>query len=97
MKKMMKSSDKLVVNELLFFISNKIHITTKDNIVGKCVKFYSVEEINAAISVLESSSDVRVPKRNKGDASKMIFDVYDKLFTLDSTAAKSPLTSVRCC
>ena len=73
----MTSKNKLEVNELLFFITNKIHVTTKDAIVDVCAKFYSQEEINSAISALESSSDIRISKRNKGDKSKILVDIYD--------------------
>ena len=84
----MNYKEKPVVNELLCFITNKIHVTTKDAIVDICARFYSIEEIHKAIAVLESSSDVRISKRNKGDSTKMITDIYEKLFTLDA-AAKS--------
>ena len=88
----MNRDQKHIVNELLCFITNKIHVTTKDAIVDICARFYSIEEINNAIAILESASDVRISKRNKGDATKMITDVYEKLFTLDA-AAKSVVFS----
>ena len=82
----------LVVNELIFFISNKIRASTKDEIVEMCAKFYSLEEINDGISVFESTfTDIKFSPRNKADASKRVADLYDKLFRLDSTAAKSPV------
>ena len=87
----MPSTNKLEVNELLFFITNKIHVTTKDATVDNCAKFYSAEEIYAAISALETSSDIRISKRNKGDKTKLLADIYDKLFTLDASTTKLPV------
>ena len=45
----------LSVNELLFYVQNKIHSTPKDAIVETCAKFYSNEEINEAIVNLENA------------------------------------------
>ena len=59
--------EKLVVNELLFYIQNKIHATPKDAIVESCVKFYTIDEITTAISVFESALKIRLSKRNKSD------------------------------
>ena len=78
------------VNELLFFIQNKIHCTTKDAIVEICVKFYSLEEIQSAVSCLESALNIRLSKRNKSDdiQQKLVTDLYDKIWSLDSSATQ---------
>ena len=60
-------NDKLIVNKLLFYIQNKIHVTTKDAIVETCVKFYSLDEITDGISVLESKLKIRLSKRKNAD------------------------------
>ena len=51
-------NDKLIANELLFFIQNKIHSSAKDAIVDTVIKFYSLDEINASISLLESTLNI---------------------------------------
>ena len=82
----------VIVNELLFFIQNKIHATTKDTIVETCVKFYSLDEITGAISVLESSLKIRLSKRNKSDDlhSKLLNDLYEKIWTMDAANTQIP-------
>ena len=78
---------KETVNELLFFIQNKIHCTTKDAIVEICVKFYSLDEIQSAISCLESALRIRLSKRHKSDdlQQKLVTDLYDKIWSLDAS------------
>ena len=66
-------NDKLIANELLFFIQNKIDSSAKDAIVDTVIKFYSLDEINASISLLESTLNICLSKRNKSD------DLYSKL------------------
>ena len=87
----MNSSDgnKLVVNELLFFIQNKLHATTKDEIVEMCAKFYSLDEINNSVSTIESVLNTRLSKRHKADdlQLKLVADLYDKLWSLDAQGA----------
>ena len=57
-------ADKLIVSELLFFIKNKLASTTKDAVIKMCVKFFFEEEIFAAMSSLEESLKIRLPRRN---------------------------------
>ena len=85
-------TDKLIVNELLFYIQNKIHVTTKDAIVETCVKFYSLDEITDGISVLESELKIRLSKRKNADdlQSKLLNDLYDKIWSLDAAGTQIP-------
>ena len=78
---------KETVNELLFFIQNKLHCTTKDAIVEICVKFNSLDEIQSAISCLESALRIRLSKRHKSDdlQQKLVTDLYDKIWSLDAS------------
>ena len=62
-----QNKNDLIVNELLFFISNKLHSTTKDDIISMCVSFYSLEEVHDAIATLESALTIRLTKRHKSD------------------------------
>ena len=84
--------DPILVNELLFFIQNKIHSTTKDSIVETCAKFYSLDEITKAISVFESALKIRLSKRKNADdlANKLLNDLYDKIWSLDAAATQIP-------
>ena len=78
------------VNELLFFVQNKLHATTKDAIVKMCVTFYSLEEIQNAVSCLESALSIQLSKRNKSDnlQSKLVTDIYNKLWSLDASSTQ---------
>ena len=86
-------NDIIIINELLFYIHNKIHATTKDAIVENCVKFYSLSEITDAISVYESALKIRLSKRNKSDdlQCKLLNDLYDKIWSLDASNTQIPL------
>ena len=83
---------KLVANELLFYIQNKIHSTAKDVIVETCAKFYSLEEVTASMKLLETELNIRLSKRNKSDdlLSKLLNNLYNRLWTLDDTATQIP-------
>ena len=85
-------NDKLIVNELLFYIQNKIHAATKDAIVETCVKFYSMDEITTGIALLESELNIRLSKRNKSDdlQSKLLNDIYDKIWSMDASGTQIP-------
>ena len=89
---MEEKDEKLVVNELLFYIQNKIHASPKDAIIESCVKFYTIDEITTAISVFESALKIRLSKRNKSDdlQSKLINDLYDKIWSLDAANTQIP-------
>ena len=82
--------NKDTVNELLFFIKNKIHCTTKDAIVEICVKFYSLEEIQSATSCLESALGIRLSKRHKSDdlQQKLVTYLYDKIWSMDASSTQ---------
>ena len=84
----------VLVNELLFYVRNKIHSTPKDAIIESCAKFYTSEEVSGAITLLESSLEICMPKRNKTEKSdpmnKMLIDIYEKLFSLDAASATIP-------
>ena len=84
--------DSVIINELLFYIQNQIHATTKVALVETCVKFYAIEEINAAITTLEDAFSTRMSRRNNSDdvATKMINDIYDKIWSADATATPTP-------
>ena len=90
---MASSNDDIIVNELLFYIRNKIHSTPKDAVIDSCIRFYSQEEVTKSIATLESALDIRMSKRNKTEKSdpiqKVLTDIYEKLFSLD--AASSPI------
>ena len=81
-----------LVNELLFYIQNKNHATTKDAIIEACVKFYSLDEIMDAISLLESALKIRLSKRNKSDdlAFKLLNDLYKKIWFTDAANTQIP-------
>ena len=85
-------SAEIIVNELLFYIKNKINVTTKDAIVETCAKFFSVDEITRGISTLESALNIRLPKRNKSNDlhSKLLNDLYDKMWSLDANSTQIP-------
>ena len=85
-------NEKLVVNELLFYLQNKIRVTPKDAIVESCVKFYTIDEITTAISVFESALKICLSKRNKLDdlQNKLINDLYDKIWSLDAANTQIP-------
>ena len=91
---MANTENKLYVNELLFFIQNKLHSTTKDAVVEMCVKFYSFEEIKSAASLLETVHELRLPKRNKSDdtplkiMTKHVADLYERLKSLDNNSTR---------
>ena len=58
-----------------------------------CVKFFFEEEIYAAISSLEDTLKIRLPRRNAAKEddnlsklTKHVTDLYDKLFTLDASS-----------
>ena len=88
----MAQSGEVIVNELLFYIQNKIHATTKDTIVDSCVKFYSLDEITKSISVLETALKIRLSKRKQSDdlQTKLINDLYDKIWSLDAAGTQIP-------
>ena len=78
-----------MVNELLFFIQNKLKSTSKDAIVNMCVKFYSLEEIKAAIKFLEDVLETRLSGRNKDNLEqKHVSDLYDKLWSIDGSSTR---------
>ena len=58
---------KLLANELLFYIQNKIHSTAKDVIVETCAKFFSLEEVTAAIKLLETEMSMRLSSHKSDD------------------------------
>ena len=81
--------DKLLINELLFFIQNKLHSTTRDAVVGMCLNFYSLEEVLSTVDFLESSLDIRLSRRKGDDVQlKLLTDMYEKLFSLDASSTK---------
>ena len=86
---MAADKEKLIISELLFFIKNKLASTTKDAVVQMCVKFFFEEEINAAMSALEQTLGIRLPKRyNKGEdiSVKHVTDLYDRLLSFDASS-----------
>ena len=86
----MNRENELYVNELLFFIKNKLHSTTKDAVVDMCVKFYSLEDVKSAVAFLKDELDIRLSGRNKSDdlQLKHVSDIYDKLWSLDSSSTR---------
>ena len=79
--------NKLLINELLFFIHNKLHATTKDAVVDMCLKFYSLDEVLTSVNVLESTLDIRLSRRKGDDVQlKLLADIYDKLWSLDASS-----------
>ena len=80
------------VNELLFYIQNKIHAAAKDVIIDSCVKFYSLDEVMESISLLKAKFNVHFSTRNKSDnlQSKLLNDLYDKIWSLDATGNQLP-------
>lgn len=81
-------ADEIVINELLFYIKNKLHSTPKDAVVDACVKFYSSDEILKGVEVLENSLNIRMTKR--AVTTKSVTDIYDKLFSADSASNVIP-------
>ena len=79
-----------IVNELLFFVQNKIHAMTKDAIVDMCVQFFSLEEIQLVVSCLESALNIRLSKRHKSvDIQQKLFtDLYDKIWSLNASSTQ---------
>ena len=86
------NQDNRVINELLFFIQNKINTTAKDEIVKTCVEFFSLDEVVEGSDVLQDTADIRLPTRYKteGTKAKIITDIYEKLVSLDASAVSVP-------
>ena len=82
--------DDFTVNELLFYVQNKLHSTPKDAIIDSCVKFYSVDEISMGIETLEKTMNTRMTKRHNSNTTKMMVDIYDKIWTADASATPVP-------
>ena len=54
-----------------------------------CIKFFFEKEINSAITALEDSLGIRLPKRYKVGEDicvKKVTDLYEKLFDLDASS-----------
>lgn len=81
-------TDEIVINELLFYVKNKLHSTPKDAVIDSCVKFYSSDEILKSVEVLEKSLNIRMTKR--AVTIKSVTDIYDKLFSADSSSTAIP-------
>ena len=81
---------KLVVNELLFYVQNKIHVAPRDVIIETCQKFFSLDEVSAAITQLEKVLNVRLSRRNKSDdlKNKLLNDLYEKIWNLDASSTQ---------
>ena len=88
----MNNSNTLVESEVLFFVQNKINSAPKNDIVEKCAKFFHLDEITAAVNTLESTFKIRLSKRHKADdlPSKLLSDIYDKMWSLDASATQIP-------
>ena len=81
-------NEKIVINELLFYVKNKLHSTPKDVVIDTCVKFYSSDEILKSVEILETSLNIRMTKRAVN--SKSVTDIYDRLFSADSASTRTP-------
>ena len=85
-------NEKVFINKLLFYIQIKIHVISKDEIIERCVKFYTLDEVKTGAKTLESALDTRLSKRNKADdlQLKLLSDLYDKIWSLDSSNTNVP-------
>ena len=65
---------------------------SKDAVVERCVQFFSLDKINAAIDKFEKSLSQRLSKRNKSDnlQVQLVTDLYDKMWLLDSNSTPLP-------
>ena len=84
------AENKLVINKLLFYIQNKIHVAPKDVIVEMCQKFYSLDEVSTAITQLDNVLNVRLSKRNNSDdlKNKLLNDLYEKIWNMDASSTQ---------
>ena len=85
-------NNSLIINELLFYIQNRIRSATKEKIVKACSAFYELPDIYTAISTLESALKICLSKRNTSDdlKVKLVTDLYDKIWSLDASATSLP-------
>ena len=88
------TTDVIIENELLFYIRNKIHSTSKDAVIDACVKFYSKPEVSNGVTTLEDALLCKLPRRNKTEKSdpiiKAVTDIYEKLYSLDAASTPIP-------
>ena len=82
----------LLLNHVLFFMSNKIHSLDKEKILDICTKFYSdFEEINEAKRLLYEKNGKKFTQRRSDDKTvQTLSDIYDMLFTADRDGVKLP-------
>ena len=83
----------LLLNHVLFFMSNKIHSLDKERILDICAKFYSdFEEINEAKRILYEKNGKKFTQRRSDDKTvQTLSDIYDTLFTADRDGVVLPV------
>ena len=83
----------LVLNHLLFFISNKIHSLDKERILDISAKFYTdFEEINDAKRLLcEKAKRKFTPRRSDDKTAQTLGDIYDIFLSADKDGISLPI------
>ena len=85
---------KLILNPVLFFISNQIKTHARDTIVEKCSNFYETEEILEAKKILsESCGKILVNRQLRKDDNlkKTLTDICDLMISLDNKNDETPI------
>ena len=85
---------KLILNSVLFFISNQIKTHARDTVVEKCSNFYDSEEILEAKKILsESCGKILVNRQLRKDDNlkKTLTDICDLMISLDNKNDELPI------
>ena len=84
----------LILNSVLFYISNRIKTHARDTIVETCSNFYESEEILEAKKILsEKCGKILVNRQLRKDDNlkKTITDICDLMVSLDNKKDESPI------